>query len=137
MTSMNDLVVAVVVEVMTGLLSLLRAHKARTKNIVAVVVAFETMIYPSSLIDAKEWSIEDDDKGECPCCCRSCRVEIYTSILTKMRKEQAVGEEDDNDEEEEVNDDKEEWTTTMTRTIIVVMRSWWQGGGRRRRQGLQ
>ena len=54
MTTMNDFVVADVVVVMTGLSSLWRTQKTRTMNIRDVVVAVEVMIYPSSLIDAKE-----------------------------------------------------------------------------------
>ena len=53
--SVNDLVL---VEVMTGLSSLLRAHNAMTMNIVAVVVgdvvAVEVMIFPLPLMNAKE-----------------------------------------------------------------------------------
>ena len=68
MTTMNELVVAVVVVVMIILSSRLRTHKMRTMSILAVVVAVEVMIYPLLLIDAKEKSIEEDDNGECPCC---------------------------------------------------------------------
>ena len=55
--NVNNLVAAVIVEVMIGLSSRLRAQKARTKNIVAVVVAIEVTIFfitdrPSLLIDA-------------------------------------------------------------------------------------
>ena len=54
---MNNLVTAVIVEVMIGLSSWSRLHKARTVNIVAVLVvdvAVEVMIYHSSLIDTNE-----------------------------------------------------------------------------------
>ena len=51
MTTMNDFVVTDVAVVMIGLSSLLRAHKGRKVNIVAVAV--ELMIYPSSLIDPR------------------------------------------------------------------------------------
>ena len=43
MTTMNDFVVADVVGVMIGLSSLLKAHKWRKVNIVAVAVAVEVM----------------------------------------------------------------------------------------------
>ena len=67
---MNNFVVAVVVEVMTGLSSLLRAHKARmVYTYVVVAVAVEMMIYPLSLINAKEYCVEDDDNNERSCCC--------------------------------------------------------------------
>ena len=54
---MNNLFAAAIVEEMIGLSSWSRAHKARTVNIVAVVVvdvAVEVMIYHSSLIDTNE-----------------------------------------------------------------------------------
>ena len=56
---MNNLVAAVIVEVMIGLSSRLRGQKARTVTILAVDVdvdvdvAVEVVIYPSSLIDAR------------------------------------------------------------------------------------
>jgi len=49
----NNLVAAVFVGVMIGLSFLLRAHKGRKVNIVAVAVAVELMIYPLSLIDPR------------------------------------------------------------------------------------
>ena len=51
MTTENGIVADDVVEVMIGLSSWLRAHKAMRMNILAViVVAVEVIIYPSSLL---------------------------------------------------------------------------------------